>query len=109
MPLVGGIKYSDEAGALLKSGVKHGDKVVGGVKNSIKYPGNNPAKSPGKGFEWRGQSDPSSGKGNWYNPDTKEKWNADLEHGEPIGPHWDYTDSNGKRFRVFPNGHIESK
>ena len=45
----------------------------------------------------------------WYNPKTGEKWNSDLNHGEPIGPHWDYTDSNGNKYRVFPDGRIEKK
>ena len=80
-----------------------------GRESSIKYPGDNPSKSPGKGFEWRGKSSPKDGKGNWYNPKTGEKWNSDLNHGEPIGPHWDYTDSNGNKYRVFPNGRIEKK
>ncbi|MDP4119238.1 MAG: polymorphic toxin type 37 domain-containing protein [Bacillota bacterium] len=74
------------------------------IKKALKYPGNNPSKSPSKGFEWRGSSTPSKGKGNWFNPKTGEKWNADLKHGDPIGPHWDYTDSNGIKYRVYPDG-----
>ena len=35
--------------------------------------------------------------------------NAYLGHGDPIGPHWDYTDKNGNKFRVFPDGRIEMK
>lgn len=80
-----------------------------GEQNSIKYPGNNPAKSPGKGFEWRGKSEPGGNKGNWYNSKTGEKWNPDLKHGDPIGPHWDYTDAYGNKYRVFPDGRIEKK
>lgn len=77
---------------------------------NIKYPGNNPAKAPGENFVWRGKTNnPLDGKGNWYNPITKEKWNSDLNHNPPIGPHWDYTDSNGNRYRVFPNGRVEKK
>ncbi len=79
------------------------------LKKSIKYPGNNPSQSPGKGFEWRGNSTPDKGKGNWYNPKTREKWNADLKHGDPIGPHWDYSDAKGNSYRVFPDGRIEKK
>ena len=75
----------------------------------IKYPGNDPSKPPGKGFEWRGKSVPSEGKGNWYNPKTGEKWNSDLNHADPVGPHWDYTDFNGNSYRVYPDGHIEQK
>lgn len=80
-----------------------------GKLQSIKYPGNNPSKSPGKGFEWRGKSSPGGDKGNWYNPKTREKWNPDLKHGDPIGAHWDYTDANGNKYRVYPDGHIEKK
>ena len=102
--------------------VKVGDKaydvaeVVDGVNDanitiskSIKYPGNDPTKSPGEGFEWRGKSTPDESKGNWYNTNTKERWNADLDHGDPIGPHWDYTDANGNKYRIFPDGRTEKK
>ena len=76
---------------------------------NIKYPGNDPRKPPGKGFEWRGKPDPRNEKGNWYNPKTGEKWNPDLKHMDPIGPHWDYTRPDGQQFRVFPDGHYEQK
>ena len=104
-------KMVDKVGDGVKT-VNKSDKLVDsakGIKKSIKYPGNNPSKSPGKGFEWRGKSTPDKGKGNWYNPKTGEKWNSDLKHGDPIGPHWDYTDSKGKQYRVFPDGHFELK
>lgn len=77
--------------------------------NNPKYPGNDPKIPPGPGFGWRGKSSPEDGKGNWYNPETGERWNPDLSHGEPIGPHWDYTDSNGDSFRVYPDGRVEPK
>ena len=125
LPLVGGLKYTDEGLDVLKGAVKHGDDAAEAVKGynkkhsiskplkktdkPINYPGNDPGKSPGEGFEWRGKSDPIDGKGNWYNPETGEKWNADLNHVEPIGPHWDYTDANGNSYRVYPNGNIEQK
>ena len=79
-----------------------------GSKN-IKYPGNDPSKPPDKDFEWRGKTNPNGGKGNWYNPKTGEKWNPDLNHGDPIGPHWDYTDSYGNKYRVFPDGSLVKK
>jgi hypothetical protein len=80
-----------------------------GTKGNIKYPGDDPAKSPGPDFQWRGQGEPSSGKGSWFNPTTKEKWYPDLLHSEPIGPHWDYTDKKRNNFRVFKDGRIEPK
>jgi len=74
-------------------------------KNSIpKYPGDDGTKCPGKGYEWRGNGDPSTGKGSWYNPKTGESMHPDLGHGEPIGPHWDYTSPSGETYRIFPNG-----
>ena len=103
-------KIADKAGDAAKVADKT-DNVSISAKTikSIKYPGDNPNKSPGKGFEWRGNSTPSKGKGNWYNPKTGEKWSADLNHGDPIGPHWDYSDFKGDKYRVFPNGRIEKK
>ncbi len=74
-----------------------------------KYPGNDPNIPPGRGFEWRGKGAPASGKGNWYNPTTGEKLNPDLSHSAPLGPHWDYTDSRGNSFRLFPDGRIVPK
>ena len=106
---MGGLKYADEAAEMTKSAIKHGKKNVDKNIFDIKYPGDNPNKAPSEGFEWRGKSSPDEGKGNWYNPKTQEKWNADLEHREPIGPHWDYTDANGNHFRVYPDGTIEQK
>ena len=70
----------------------------------IKFPGNNPSKAPA-GFQWRGKpgSKPGSTDGNWYNPKTKESLRPDLNHGAPYGPHWDYRDSDGKWWRIFPD------
>ena len=82
--------------------------INGGLKHNTspsrpKYPGDDPTKSPGKGFEWRGRGDPASGNGSWYNPGTGESWHPDLNHGPPIGPHWDYTPSRGAPpIRIFP-------
>ena len=79
------------------------------TKTLPKYPGNDPSKCPGKGFEWRGSGDPASGKGSWYNPATGESLHPDLGHGEPIGPHWDYTSPTGESYRLFPNGNSSLK
>ena len=83
------------------AGVQSGSKVI----PKIKYPGNNPKVSPGIGWEWRGPSD----KGSWYNPKTGESLRPDLDHPQPIGPHWDYKDPNGIWYRLFPDGSIEPK
>ncbi|HBG42117.1 MAG TPA: endonuclease [Porphyromonadaceae bacterium] len=75
------------------------------LNNSNNYPGNNPSKAP-KGYEWRGKpnSTPGMEDGNWYNPKTGETLRPDLNHPTPIGPHWDYRDTSGQWWRVFPDG-----
>lgn len=74
------------------------------------FPGWDPSKSPGKGYEWRGRGEPGSKTGNWFNPETGEWMHSDLDHPDPIKPHWDY----GKRgesgsYRIFPDGSYEVK
>ena len=79
------------------------------TSNTIQYPGNDPTRSPGRGFEWRGSGNPSSGKGNWYNPRTGESLHPDLNHPAPIGPHWDYRAPNGIWYRIHPDGRFIPK
>lgn len=77
--------------------------------NSIpEFPGNDPAKSPGDGWEWRGKGEPSTGKGSWYNPKTGETLHPDLNHQPPLGPHWDwsYKGSGTEGWRIYPDGNI---
>ncbi len=80
------------------------------VKPQLKYPGSDPTKAP-KGYEWRGKpgSSPGSKNGNYYNPRTGESLRPDLNHPDPIGPHWDYRNSSGDWFRMFPDGSITPK
>jgi len=59
-----------------------------------------PKQPPGPDWVWRGE--PGSDKGSWYNPGTGESMHPDLNHPEPVGPHWDYTDPSGKQWRVDP-------
>lgn len=61
------------------------------------------ATSPGDAWEWRGKGEIGSEQGAWYNPSTKESLKNDMDHPEPIGPHWDYTDSEKNRWRIDPN------
>jgi len=79
----------------------------GTVGSRPTFPGNDPMRSPGPGFEWRGRGDVRSQRGNWYNPRTNEYWRADLNHPPPIGPHWDWRAPDGTRWRVFPDGRME--
>ena len=80
-------------------------KVAAKGVGKFKFPGTNPAKAP-KGFEWKGKpgSTPGSKDGNWYNPKTGESLRPDLNHPDPIGPHWDYKDPTGKWWRIFQDG-----
>jgi len=77
---------------------------------SIKYPGNDPAKCNIPDFEWRGSGTPASGRGNFVNMKTGEWLYPDLNHGPPIGPHWDYgVRGSSQTFRIFPDGNILPK
>jgi len=90
---------------------KAGDKSQENIKTpDIKYPGNDPTKSP-EGYEWKGKpnSQPGSKEGSYYNPKTDEVLRPDLGHGDPPGPHWDYRDPNGDWWRINPDGLITPK
>lgn len=83
---------------------------AGGGNGKPKFPGWDPNKSPGDDYEWRGKGDPSTGKGSWYNPKTKETLHPDLNHPEPFGPHWDYNYPGGEKgYRIYPDGSITPK
>ena len=68
--------------------------------------GNDPAKQT-KGYEWKGKGKPGSAEGNWVKgpKGSQETLHPDLNHPNPIGPHWDY---DGPNFpdgaRLYPNG-----
>lgn len=87
------------------------EKGMGGAGGKKReYPGDDPTKSPGKDFEWRGKGDPSSGKGAWVNSKTGETLHPDLNHGPPQGPHWDYNyPGGGNGFRIFFDGSMIPK
>ena len=76
-------------GFILKGGGAAGGGG-GGQRSFPKFPGWDPTKCPGEGYEWRGRGEPGSKTGNWYNPETGEWLRPDLEHPDPIPPHWDY-------------------
>ncbi len=75
------------------------------------FPGWDPTKPPGRDFEWRGKGTPEDGRGNWFNPKTREWFHADLEHPEPMDPHWDYGYPGGHKngYRIFSDGSYELK
>jgi Bacterial toxin 37 len=67
-----------------------------------------PSKPPSADFQWKGRGAPGT-HGNWVNPQTGEKFNPDLGHPGPIGPHYDYVDPSGAEWRMFPDGRILPK
>jgi RHS repeat-associated protein len=71
--------------------------------------GLDPTKCPGEGFEWRGKSDPKSGKGSWHNPNKQEGLHPDFNHPGNIKPHWDYEGPNGEKARIYIDGTFEWK
>jgi len=82
----------------------------GGQRSFPKFPGWDPARCPGEGYEWRGRGEPGSKSGNWYNPETGEWLRGDLEHPNPIGSHWDYgIRGEGTSYRIYPDGSYEPK
>ncbi|MEK6536122.1 MAG: RHS repeat-associated core domain-containing protein, partial [Actinomycetota bacterium] len=82
------------AGAVLVGG------LAGGGARAVPVGGGGPRGD----VEWRGSGPPESGKGGYYNPRTNESWHPDFDHGPPDGPHWDYTDPTGRKFREYPDG-----
>ena len=66
-----------------------------------------PTEAPGPEWEWRGKQPTGGDKGASYNPDTGETLHPDPNHPLPIGPHWDYINPDGDRYRVFPDGRVE--
>ncbi|MGH8247138.1 MAG: RHS repeat-associated core domain-containing protein, partial [Gammaproteobacteria bacterium] len=79
------------------------------VDSPFGWPGNDPTKPPGEGWEWRGDGPPGSSQGNWHKPPTGESLHPDLGHGPPQGRHWDYKDPSGKWWRISPNGKMSPK
>ena len=72
----------------------------------VTYPGDDPTVAPGDDYEWRGKEPVGGDKGAWVNKETGEQWHPDLNHKEPKGPHWDYTDVFGYVWSVFEDGRI---
>ncbi len=61
-------------------------------------------KAPGKDFEWRGNPDIKKNIGNWFNKKTGESFHWDMDHPDPIGPHWDYFRRDiDNEYRIFPD------
>ena len=67
----------------------------------VTYPGDDPTKAP-EGYEWKGPDAQGGERGGYANPNGKDSWHPDLNHSGKIGPHWDYNDGYGHKWRVFP-------
>ena len=95
---------------ILKGGGAAGGGGGSGQRGFPKFPGWDPTKCPREGYEWRGRGEPGSKTGNWYNPETGEWLRGDLEHPDPIGPHWDYgIRGEDVSYRIYPDGSYEPK
>jgi len=82
-----------------------------GITAPCPYP-QNPALPPIPGWQWKGKagSAPGSSEGNWVNPNNKKEYlRPDVDHPDPIGPHWDWKAPDGKEYRYYPDGRLEPK
>lgn len=72
----------------------------------VTYPGDDPTQAP-DGYEWTGPDEQGGRRGGYKNkdPNKKDSWHPDLNN-EKEGPHWDYNDGKGHKWRVYPNGKI---
>jgi len=71
------------------------------------YPGDDATKAPGKHWLWKDWPDlAGEPDGYWEERFTKEKLNPDINFEQPNGPHWDYTNTEGKRYRIYPDGRV---
>jgi hypothetical protein len=64
---------------------------------------------PGPGWNWGGQQPVGGQQGFWTNPNNGQSLIPDLQHAPPIGPHWDWRDSNRDWWRLFPDGRIQPR
>ncbi|KKQ34728.1 MAG: hypothetical protein US52_C0049G0006, partial [candidate division WS6 bacterium GW2011_GWA2_37_6] len=85
------------------------NSTVNYLNSSNPFPGYDSTIPPRQGFVWKGSGQPGSGQGSWYNPITGEKYYPDLNHSDPIGEHWDYTNPQGEEFRIYPDGRMVPK
>ena len=60
-----------------------------------------PTKPPGPGWVWQGPDQPGGPKGGWKGPDGGSLHSGPNPH-KHIGPHWDYTDQCGNKYRYDP-------
>ncbi|MEI8592713.1 RHS repeat-associated core domain-containing protein [Photobacterium sp. Hal280] len=74
-----------------------------------------PTKSPigedGEEWVWKGKEPQGGPYGGYKNPNGPESLHPDpdLDHGEPVGPHWDLNDRKGPGWRIYPDGTVKPK
>ncbi len=78
-------------------------------KDAPSYPGDDATKPPADGWSWRGPDQAGGKRGAWVSPDGSESLHPDLDHPAPQGPHWDWNDSSGGRWRIYPDGTVTPK
>ena len=61
------------------------------------------------GAEWPWVEGKKPGTGGFKNPNGPESLSPDVNHPDPIGPHWDYNDRKSDGYRIFPDGTIAPK
>lgn len=86
-------------------GIELSPEEVEGL-NIPDYPGDEPDKNPISHWKWKGFCGEGENCGYWENQITGEKLNPDINYDQPGGPHWDYTDANGQRYRLFSDGRV---
>ena len=69
-----------------------------------------PVGSDGKPWPWRGPDAPGGSRGGYVNPNNPDQSaHPDLNHPDPVGPHWDFTDRKSGGWRVYPDGSVRPK
>lgn len=101
--LKGPVLMGATAAGIDEGGVGPGSRPNGEVPK-VQVP--EPGGSPGKGWVWKGSGETGGQRGNWVNEGTNERLRWDP-HEKTYGPHWDYTDASGARWRVFPDGKVQ--
>jgi RHS repeat-associated protein len=75
----------------------------------VPKPPASPTEPPGPDWGWRGKNPtPGSEEGSWHNPVEDQSLHPHLG-GSSHGPHWDWHDSNGNGWRIYPGGGLEAK
>ncbi len=67
------------------------------------------SQCPGDGWKWRGPDAPGGSRGAWYNAEKDWSLHPDLDHPEPIGPHYDWVDEKGNQYRLTPQVPFDPK